>query len=86
MKARLCVTVLTRGETAATYAHPIEGEAARRDGAMKNQTTCQHLGAALVLAVVLFAGVITVAAKGIAEVASADTHGVDILALDPDRE
>jgi len=53
---------------------------------MKNQTTRQHLGAALVLAALLFAGAIAVAAKGITGVASADSYGLDILALDPDRE
>ncbi|MEA2880204.1 MAG: hypothetical protein QOF14_5400 [Hyphomicrobiales bacterium] len=53
---------------------------------MKNHTTRQHLGALLVLAALLFAGVIAVAAKGTAGVASADSHGLDILALDPWRE
>jgi hypothetical protein len=53
---------------------------------MKNQTTRQHIGAALVLAALLFSGIITVAAKGTPGVASADSHGLDILALDPERE
>ena len=53
---------------------------------MKNQPTRQHLGAALVLAALLFAGVIAVAAKGTPGVASDDSHGIDILALDPERE
>lgn len=87
-RKRSCVTVLTRGEAAGPYAPPIGGEAAAesKDGAMKNQTTRQHLGAALVLAALLFAGAIAVAAKGITGVASADSYGLDILALDPDRE
>lgn len=53
---------------------------------MKNQTTLQHLGAALVLAALLFAGIIAVAAKGTTGVASAEVHELDLLALDPERE
>jgi hypothetical protein len=53
---------------------------------MKNQTTRQHSGAALALAVLLFAGVITVAAKGTTGGASDDSQRIDILALDPWRE
>ena len=88
-KQRSCVTVLTRGEGAGPYALPIEGEAAAepRDGAMKNQTTRQHLGAAFVLAALLLAGIAITALKATtSDAASAGTHGLDILALDPGHE
>jgi hypothetical protein len=53
---------------------------------MKNQTTYQHLGAALVLAVLLFAGIVAVAAKGTTGTPSDDAQAIDLLALDPERE